>query len=153
MTFDRLVVELHLQRISAHYVVFVYIPSALLVLLASLLFWLPPGALAERTSYSAFLFLGMVLITAASQYGIPQARRKHSPKTQIRHKVFTEILSGWLPEVDRHLVWLVSRFPVRCDHRSAHLAHPASASARSRSQRFPTDGANISQTINSDSML
>ena len=72
--YDRLVLELRFRRLSSHYVLFVYLPSALLVTLGGLLFWLPRGALAERTSYSAFLFLAVVVLSAASQYATPQVR-------------------------------------------------------------------------------
>lgn len=71
-SYEQLTIVFQFQRLSTHYIIFLYIPSTLLVLLGGLLFWLPPGALAERTSYSAFLFLAMVVLSAASQYGIPQ---------------------------------------------------------------------------------
>ena len=71
-TYEKLKLEFRLRRISSHYIVMTYIPSLVLVLVGTLLFWLPVSALAERAFFGAFLLLAMTAILAASQYGAPQ---------------------------------------------------------------------------------
>ena len=71
-TYERLKLEFRLRRISSHYIVMTYLPSLVLVLVGTLLFWLPVSALAERAFFGAFLLLAMTAILAASQYGTPQ---------------------------------------------------------------------------------
>ena len=71
-SYERLSVTFSLHRKSAHYIVMIYMPSLILVLLGALLFWLPLTALAERAFFGTFLLLCMTVVLVSSQYGTPQ---------------------------------------------------------------------------------
>jgi hypothetical protein len=61
-----------LVRINGHFMVLLYAPSIVLLLLSMLLFWLPLTALLERTLFGAILLFCMTIILVGSQYGSPQ---------------------------------------------------------------------------------